>query len=670
MTKILIADDIPENLYLLETILKANGFTVISASNGAEALDLGRKDPPDLVITDILMPIMDGFELCRRWKADDVLKHAPFVFYTATYTDTKDEQFALSIGAERFIVKPQQPEVLIKIVQDILDEFNKGKLVPVEKPLTEEMDFMHRHNEVLLRKLEKKTLQLEREITERRQAEQQLRDHEELLDNAHEAIIRADLEDRIIYWNKGSERLYGWKAEEIVGKITHETISKEDLAQVQSAIKTVKEKGKWRGEMRHIDRNGKRIVVDSSWTLTQDEAGKPESILVIDSDITEKKKLETQFLRAQRLESIGTLASGIAHDLINVLTPIILSVENLRIKYSNEQSQELLNMIERNAKRGTDLIKRVLLFARGLEEEHKNIVITDIITDVDTLVKETFPRSIEIRVKIPADIWTISGDATQLHQVLMNLCVNARDAMPEGGVLTISAENVLVDENYAKKHIDAKVGPYVVITVADTGIGMTPEIQERLFEPFFTTKELGKGSGLGLSTALGILKGHGGFINVESEVGKGTSFRVHIPAIKVPAKPNEGPRLDIPGGHGEVILVADDEESTRKMASSILKANGYEVLEGRNGAEAISIFAQNKDRVIMGIIALMMPIIDGMEAIRLIQRINPDVKIIAVSRLKANKKLITPANKNVKTFLLKPCKAETLLTAIHDALSS
>jgi len=536
MTKILIADDNPQNLYMLETILKANRFKVISATNGAEALDLAKKDPPALIITDILMPVMDGFELCRQWKANDVLKHVPFVFYTATYTDPKDEKLALSLGAERFIIKPQEPDALIKMVQEILHDFNKGKLVPLEKPLGEELDFLHKHGEVLHRKLEKKMLQLELEKTERTRVEHQLRDHAELLDNANEAIARADLESRILYWNKGSERLYGWKAEEIIGKSAHESIFTGDISQLQSALKTVKEKGEWHGEMQHVDRNGKKIIVDSSWMLIHDKAGIPESIMVINTDITEKKKLELQFLRAQRLESIGMLASGIAHDLTNALTPIILAVDNLRLMYPNNKSQELLTMIERNATRGADLIKSVVAFERGLEEEPKDLFIMDIITDIATIIEKYYPKSIEFRIKIPKDIWMISGNATQLHHVFMNLCANARDAMPEGGVLTISAENMRVGENYAQKNIDAKVGPYVAITVADTGIGMPPAVQERLFEPFFTTKGLGKGTGFNLSTALGIVNGHGGFIHVHSEVGKGTSFKVHIPAINVPAK--------------------------------------------------------------------------------------------------------------------------------------
>ncbi len=667
MTKILIADDIPENLYMLATILKAKGHEVVTAANGSEAYELGQKDPPGLIITDILMPVMDGFELCRLWKSNEKLKLIPFVFYTATYTDKEDEQFALSLGAERFIIKPQDPEVLVKIVQEILEQFKKGELVPSERLIGDEMDFLQRHSEVLRRKIEKKVLQLELEAAERKRAEQQLRDHAELLDNAHEAITRVDMDSKITYWNKGSERLYGWKSEEIVGKKLSELPFKLDLSQLQIALKMVKEKGEWHDEVRHIARNGREIVADSSWKLVYDDAGKPESILIINADITDKKKLEAQFLRAQRLENIGTLTSGIAHDLTNMLTPIKLAVENLRLRYPGEQGQELLGMIERNALRGADLIKRVLSFARGIEEEHKDLRIPDILNDLGKLVQEAFPKSIDIRLYVTRDVWAISGNATQLHQVLMNLCVNARDAMPEGGVLTINAENVVVDEEYAKKSQDAKVGNYVAITVSDTGIGMPPAILGKLFEPFFTTKEVGKGTGLGLSTSLGIVKGHRGFILVQSEVGKGTSFKVHLPAIKVPVVKKE-PRLNVPEGHEEMVLVVDPEASTREVTCSALTIHGYDVLVASNGSEAISMLSQNQDRVAVILIDIMMPIVDGMDTIRIIQGVNPNVKIIAVGWLKGNEKKASMSNKQVKAFLPRPFTAETLLKTIHDVI--
>jgi signal transduction histidine kinase len=287
------------------------------------------------------------------------------------------------------------------------------------------------------------------------------------------------------------------------------------------------------GELGHITKEGKEIIVQSRWTMVFDSDGKQNSILIINTDITEMKMLEGQLLRAQRMESIGTLAGGMAHDLNNMLTPVILSLQMLKERFTDEQSQKMLDILERNSLRQANLIKQIMSFARGIEVERKPLQVSDIISEIGTIANETFPRDIELRNEVTNGLWTISGDVTQLHQVIMNLCVNARDAMPDGGVISISAENFFVDKNYARKHIDAKVGSYVVITVSDTGIGIPPKIMDRIFEPFFTTKEQGKGTGLGLSISHGIVKSHGGFINVYSKVRKGTAFRVYLPAFKI-----------------------------------------------------------------------------------------------------------------------------------------
>ena len=353
-----------------------------------------------------------------------------------------------------------------------------------------------------------------------------------LLDKARDAIAVRDVEHRLTYWNKGAQRLYGWTAEEAIGKNADRLVYKEESSMLIEAKKSVIEEGEWIGELHQVTKDGKEIIVESRWTLMHDSEGKPKSILVINTDITEKKKFESQLLRAQRIESIGTLAGGIAHDLNNVLTPIVLSLQMLKQKFKDEQSQRLLTILENNSQRGANLIKQVLSFARGVEGERNPLAAKHVIREIEKVLKETFPRSIEIRTDIQKDLFTISGDATQLHQVIMNLCVNARDAMPNGGILSITASNFFIDKNYAQMHTDAKVGSYIVIAVSDTGTGIPPKIMDRVFEPFFTTKEHGKGTGLGLSTALAVVKSHGGFINIYSEVGKGTTFSVYLPLLK------------------------------------------------------------------------------------------------------------------------------------------
>jgi two-component system cell cycle sensor histidine kinase/response regulator CckA len=507
-----------------------------------------------------------------------------------------------------------------------------------------------------------------RDIIERKKAEEMIREQAALLDKAHDAIGLRNLEQNLIYWNKGAERLYDWTAEEVIGKNADELLYKGKTSKLLEAEKRVIEKGEWTGELHQVTKDGKEIIVESRWTLIYDSEGKPKSILIINTDITEEKKIESQLLRAQRMESIGTLAGGIAHDLNNVLTPIMLSVQMLKEKLKDEQSQKLLTILENNSQRGADLIKQVLSFARGVEGERAPLQAKHIIIEIEKVVKETFPRNSEIKTVIQKDLFTISGDATQLHQVIMNLCVNARDAMPDGGILSISAENFFIDENYASMNIEAKAGSYVVISVSDTGIGIPPKILDRIFEPFFTTKEFGKGTGLGLSTALAIVKSHGGFINVYSEVGKGTTFRVYLPAIKTEIQNVEEQKLELLVGQGELVLVVEDEDAIREVTVSTLEKYGYNVLAANNGADAVALYAQNKNKIKVILMDMMMPVMDGEVSIRAIRKINPGVRIISVSGLGEKDKLAKIADIHVNAFVAKPYTADRLLKTIHEVL--
>ncbi len=374
-----------------------------------------------------------------------------------------------------------------------------------------------------------------KDISDRKLAEQKIREQAALLNIASDAIFVRDLEDHILFWNSGAERLYGWTAAETLGNKTTEFMCQPINSQIQAAIKTVLEVGLWQGELQKSTKSGNEVIVSSRMTLVRDEAGQAKSILTVDTDITEKKQLEAQFYRAQRLESLGTLASGIAHDINNILTPILGFAQLLPLKLPNldEQNRRMLEIITDNAKRGAKLVKQILLFSKGEPEKRVVLQLKYLLKEIEQIVKETFPKSIEISSEqaTKKELWTVSADPTQIYQVLMNLCVNARDAMPNGGILTIAAENQFFDENYVKMNLEAKVGKYVVITISDTGCGIPKAIQERIFEPFFTTKESAKGTGLGLSTVIGIVKNHGGFVNLKSAISKGSQFQVCLPAI-------------------------------------------------------------------------------------------------------------------------------------------
>jgi PAS domain S-box-containing protein len=504
------------------------------------------------------------------------------------------------------------------------------------------------------------------DITERKLAEEQIRQQASLLDKARDAILVCDLNYRILYWNKGAERIYGWAAEEVLGKEVCDVICGGDSSQMTEAQKGLSAADEWNDEARHITKNEKSLVVESRWTLVRNEQEQPDYYLILNTDITEQKKIEEQFLRAQRMESIGTLAGGIAHDLNNVLSPILMAIDMLHINATDVETERWLTMARENAERGAAMIKQVLSFARGVEGERVTVQIKHIIKDLIKVLNETLPKSIAVKYEIEPELDLVSADPTQIHQVLMNLCINARDAMTSGGTLTMTAANAFLDENYARMYIEAKPGGYVLITVKDTGTGMTQEIQQRIFDPFFTTKEVGKGTGLGLSTALTIIKSHDGFINVYSEAGKGTQFAIYLPAAKSKTAATESkPDLPYPTGNGELILIVDDEENIRHITQATLEKFGYRTLTAADGAEALAIYAQNSAEIRLVLTDMAMPFMDGAATIRALRRLDPSLPIVAASGLPPAE--INELNAN--RFLPKPYTAEKLLTTLAAILA-
>jgi PAS domain S-box-containing protein len=511
------------------------------------------------------------------------------------------------------------------------------------------------------------------DITERKRAEERIREQAELLDKAQDAIVVRGLDDRMLFWNKGAQAIYGWTTDEAVGRTARELDLRSELneAEFERGDRAMRERGEWNGELRQRTKDGRQITVESRWTLVRDDRGEPRSTLVINTEVTERKKMEAQFLRAQRMESIGTLAGGIAHDLNNVLSPILMAIQMLQLRIAGDEEQQWLEILRANAERGADMVKQVLSFARGVEGERVVLHPKHLVKDVVNILKDTLPKSISIKFEVPNDLWLISADATQVHQVLMNLCVNARDAMPQGGEVTIRAENFTLDENFVRTHLEAKPGRYVVVTVGDTGAGMSAEVQARIFEPFFTTKEVGKGTGLGLSTALTIVRSHGGFLNVYSEPRRGTQFAVYLPAIESgSAEAAREQHADLPTGRGELLLIVDDEESIRQITKATLETFNYQVLTAADGTEAIALYAQRGDEIAAVVTDMMMPFMDGPATIRALQRLNPRVKIIAASGLAAQDKAAEATALGVELFLPKPYTAEKLLKALARVLGA
>ncbi|MEQ2005240.1 MAG: response regulator [Limisphaerales bacterium] len=508
-----------------------------------------------------------------------------------------------------------------------------------------------------------------RDITERKKAERKILQQASLIDLAQDAIVVRDLGHWITFWNKGAERLFGWTAEEIKGHQVTALLYR-DATAFETAQKELIEKGSWSGEIRQLTKAGHEVVVSSRWTLVRDEEDHPSAVLAINTDITEKKKLEAQFLRSQRMESIGTLAGGVAHDLNNILAPIMMSAPLLRQGLKPRETEILINNIETSAQRGADIVKQLLAFARGMEGERVVVSLRHMTDEMAKIVRETFPKNITVQSKASRDLWPIIGDPTHIHQVLLNLCINARDAMPNGGSINILAENMQVDDHYASFDAEAKQGPYVVLRVADTGTGIPAEILDKIFDPFFTTKEHGKGTGLGLSTVLGIAKSHGGFLNVTSEAGKGTTFSCFFPATPNAKVEARAEKKALPRGNGETILVVDDEVGILTAAQKLLETHGYKVITSTDGVEALAVYAQHRDAIRAVLTDVMMPVMDGAAMMRVLKKLEPGIKVIATSGIDQDAKFEELKSLGMKAFIAKPYTAEKMLTTLREILDA
>ncbi|MEO5959046.1 MAG: PAS domain S-box protein, partial [Opitutaceae bacterium] len=515
-------------------------------------------------------------------------------------------------------------------------------------------------------------LLVSRDITARREAEAQLREQASLIEKARDAIMATDLEHRIAYWNGSAERLYGWTAGEVYGRRLDDLNLGFDPAKFAAAHAHLRKHGEWRGEFRLRTKTGEVAIVESTWSLVVENDGRPRSILYIDTDVTERKKLETQLLRTQRMESIGTLAGGVAHDLNNVLTPILLTLDLLEEKLTGDEDRQLLEKTRASASHGAALVRQLLAFARGADAQRTRMQTEVALEDLQSLVRQGLPASIQLTVRAEGRPWSINADATQFNQVVVNVCLNARDAMPNGGKLEVVAKNVSVDATLARANPGVEPGPYVRISIADTGTGIPPGIIDHIFDPFFTTKPLGKGTGLGLSMVAGIMKSHRGFVQVESEENKGTTFHLFFPALANEAPPTLRELGPLPTpGEGELILLIDDDPTVRAALEMLLKRFGYRVLLAVDGAHAIAGFEAHRAEIALAISDMMLPDQSGVEVVRELRMRSPALPVIAISGMMASGAFDALLElKPAIACLAKPVAPAVLLHAVRHALSA
>jgi two-component system, cell cycle sensor histidine kinase and response regulator CckA len=624
---VLIVDDEPKGRELLEDLLRPQGYELAFAGDGAEALAKAAEIMPDVILLDVMMPGMDGYEVCKSLRANPLLAEVPVLMLTAL--DDRDSRlYGLEAGADEFLTKPIDRTELRTRVRTITRLNRYRRLLSARSKFDRVVEF------------------------------------------APDGILIIGADTTIELANPAMHQMLRANGQSLIGQKLSAVVSPGRQADFKAGLQSV------------LFHSSKVLSLQTEFVHLSDQLfpveitaryfpweGKP-AVQINVRDATEKKKLEAQFLRAQRLQSIGALAGGIAHDLNNILTPILIATQLLRHGPMDQNRNRVIDTIEKTAQRGADIIRQILAFARGVEGVREPIQVKYVISEMENILRDTFPRSIQIKTKIKLELWPVSGDATQLHQVLMNLCINARDAMPQGGALSIEADNELLTENEIGLHPEAAPGRYIKIIVSDTGTGILPELLDKLFDPFFTTKDTGKGTGLGLTTVKGILKSHGGFLLVDSESGEGTRFQIYLPALgEREGSAPEAPSEDFPEGDGELILVVDDETAILEIIQSILERFGYRALTARDGAEAVAIYAKHQGEIQLVLTDAMMPFLDGPGLVRALQRLDPAVKIMGMSGLVEIDKMEELFEATALSFLIKPFTSEALLKSIRQALT-
>lgn len=673
--KILLADDNEENLYMLGALVRGEGHEVLSARNGLEALGLLKSSGADLIISDILMPGMDGFQLCRAVRGDEDLRHIPFVFYTATYISDKDRDFALSIGADQYFVKPDDIESLVQTIKEAVAVHTS----PVEHPLGDEMEFFRQHNKVLFRKLEKKVCDLEKA---KQKIQASLQQMSAILNNIPDIAWLKDTESRFIAVNSPFGEACGHKPQDLVGK-TDPDIWPQDLADLyrrddREVMTTRQQK---RVEERLVGPDGKESWIETIKTPVFDLDGNVIGTTGIARDITERKQieeekalLEAQLRQSQKMEAIGQLAGGVAHDFNNILSAIVgyssLAMTNMK---SGDPNRHYIEQILESANRATILTQSLLAFGRKQPINLKRIDLNEMVRNFEKFLVRLLRENIELAVNIAEEALPVIADRGQIEQVLMNLLTNARDAMPNGGRVVIGTRPLEIDSEFVKFHGFGEPGHYAVLTVTDTGTGIPDEIRRKIFDPFFTTKEQGKGTGLGLSMVYGIVVKHQGYIDVYSDQGRGTTFKIYLPlahAADLHEEEKTEELLPPLRGGSETILISEDDAALRDLAVTMLRHYGYTVIEAADGIDAVARFVENRDRIRLVILDAIMPKLGGKDAWMEMRALNPDIKVIFISGYAEDMFAKAGVPQEGAVFLQKPIPPSALVRKIREMLDT
>lgn len=676
---ILIVDDHEENIYFLSSLLKGHGHTVHPAVNGAEALKVLNRQQVALVISDILMPVMDGFQLCRTIKADAKFADVPIIFYTATYTGPQDEELSMKVGASRFVIKPSEPDELMRVVNEVLAE-SRTKAMPTAPVAVNDEEVLKLYSERLVRKLEQKMLELEAEVVARKEAEKVLsaseRRYRSLYDSIRDAMVVASSDRIILACNPAFETLFGFAPDEVVGRSISLIYEHEkDFAEVSEIMNALNETNNSIRIISFLRRDGTVFTGETNLFCLYDDADQFTGYVCMIRDITDRinadkarKNLELQLQQAQKMESLGLLAGGVAHDFNNLLSVILGYSEIMQSHFTeSDKNYEYAHEIHQAGLRARGLTTQLLAFSRKQRLEKSSVDACSVVSGFQKLLARMVGEEVKLQVCLPDLQLPVVADVGQLEQVLMNLAINARDAMPGGGTLTIEVARAEFDVLSSFQISELPPGAYAMIAVSDTGCGISSENVSRIFEPFFTTKDKG-GTGLGLAVSYGIIKQHGGSIWVYTEAGRGTTFKIYLPLNKeadtvVEADTGFYEKCDA------TILVIEDDKTVLNMINEILTRAGYRVISSSDPVDALILakgFAENIHLIISD---LKMPRMRGPQVCEQICQLHPEAKVVFMSGYPTT--ALTEGSDNVKkaVFLQKPIMVNSLLSKCRQILS-
>jgi PAS domain S-box-containing protein len=668
---LLLVDDNPNNLAALTHALAAHQVRILVAQQGEAGLQIAARARPDLILLDVQLPGADGFEICRRLKADPATMEIPVLFMTVRM-EPADKLRGFQAGAVDYITKPfQSEEVLARVTTHL-------RLRQLSESLRVANEDLEQRVQLRTAELVHANAMLQEQIAERQHVEEVLVAERNLLraliDNVPDNIFVKDTASRFVLANAATTSYLGVEtSDQLLGKTDFDFFPAEQAKQYFAEEQSVMQIGL--PLVNKEERSAAPLAAPPRWLLTtkvpvRDTHGAVIQLVGISRDITARKRLEAQLLQSQKMEGIGRLAGGVAHDFNNLLMAIIGYAElaDVDLPAADPLHSDLQAILDA-ANRAAELTRQLLIFARKQALEPTVIDINTLVRAIEKLLRRLIGEDIELTTRLSDDPWPIRADTTQIEQVLVNLAINARDAMPGGGRLTIETANIVLDADYVDQHLAVAPGPYVLVSVSDTGTGMPPEVQARLFEPFFTTKESGKGTGLGLATCYGIIAQHGGHIWVYSEVGQGSIFKIYLPraASAAGASPAAAVPYSVPGGN-EVVLVVEDDAVVRELIARSLRQRGYTVLEGADGLDALRVAGEYTAPIDLLVTDMIMPRMGGIALAMQLRGAHPNLKVLFMSGY-ADHTVIRAESINPSTaFIQKPLAPAMLARKVYEIL--